>query len=557
MKLVDFADLIVVNGKVVTMDPMLPNAQCIALKNGRILSVGGAIDVQEFLGPDTHVIDAAGYTVLPGFSENHMHLFSGAAELDHLQLAGVKGLSALTRAVRAYAKGRESQAVLFAQGVEYGLLEGHKEPDRHILDEIMPNQALLLMAPDHHTAWANTKALEISGILHGKPLPVGNEIVMGNDGRATGVLLEMEAFGPIQAAGGFDRYRLGLSNGAEPDPYPDDATFRIDTDVMRRGLRLCAEHGITSIQNMDGNRYQLELLAAIEKEDGSLPCRVKIPFHYKKYMPLDMLDKAVEMTKDYNSDFLSCGMVKVFYDGVIDSHTAVMLEPYADRPGDVGQGLFEPEEFRQVALEADKRGLQIAVHAIGDGAVRYVLDGYEAAQLANGKRDARHRIEHIEVIHPDDIARFESLGVLASMQPCHAPGAMDFPAGSTELIIGKERWQYSYIWRTLKDAGARMPFASDWPVADINVLRSIQAAVTRKPWGDEPDQSVTLYEAIEGYTVEGAYAEFAEHSKGCIKRGYFADIVILNGDIFGTEPHAIGTLKVVVTICDGKVTYKA
>ena len=250
-------------------------------------------------------------------------------------------------------------------------------------------------------------------------------------------------------------------------------------------------------------------------------------------------------------------MVKVFYDGVIDSHTAVMLEPYADQPGEVGKGLFEPDEFRQVAIEADQRGLQIAVHAIGDGAVRYVLDGYEAAQKANGKRDSRHRIEHIEVIHPDDIPRFKSLGVLASMQPCHAPGAMDFPAGSTELIIGKDRWPYSYSWRTLRDAGARMPFASDWPVADINVLRSIQAAVTRKPWGDEPNQSVALREAIEGYTSEGAYAEFNEDQKGLIQLGYLADFVILDGDIFDTEPDAIGRIKVTTTVCNGLITYQA
>ncbi len=166
---------------------------------------------------------------------------------------------------------------------------------------------------------------------------------------------------------------------------------------------------------MDGNLYQLQLLALIEKEDGHLPCRLKIPFHYKPHMPLEALDRAVAMTSAYNSDFLTSGLVKVFYDGVIDSYTAVMLDDYADKPGDCGEPLLSPQHFAQVAVEADKRGLQIAVHAIGDGAVRAVLDGYEAAQKANGKRDSRHRIEHVEVIHPDI---FDDLPILVLSPRC-------------------------------------------------------------------------------------------------------------------------------------------
>jgi predicted amidohydrolase YtcJ len=279
---------------------------------------------------------------------------------------------------------------------------------RHHLDAILAHQPLVLFAPDHHTAWANTTALELVGMLHGAALGPGNEVVVGADGLATGELREMEAFSPLQAAGGFDRYRLGLSTGGEPDPYPNEAEWAQDIAVMRRGLDYCSRHGITTIQNMDGNLYQLELLAAIEKQDGSLPCRVIIPFHFKNFMSLDMLEQAFELAQRFNSDWLSSGVVKIFYDGVLDSWTAVMVEPYADKPGDCGEGLFTPETFREVAVEADRRGLQIAVHAIGDGAVRAVLDGYEAARKQNGIRDSRHRIEHIEVVHPDDIARFQN-----------------------------------------------------------------------------------------------------------------------------------------------------
>ena len=551
-----FADILIINGKVLTLDSASPTATVVALGGGKVLAAGDEATVAAFRGPDTNIIDAKGGTVLPGFSENHMHIFTGAAELDHLQLGGVHGLAALTEAVRAYAAGRPGQPVLFAQGADYAILGPDESLDRHKLDAIIKDQAILISAPDHHTSWANTKALEMGGILHGRELNAGNEIVMGSDGLATGVLLEMEAFGPVQTAGGFDRYRLGLSTGGEPEPYPDEATFKIDMDVMRIGLNYCAAHDITSVHNMDGNLYQLQLLEAIEKADGFLPCRVKIPFHYKKYMPLDALDRAVEMTKRYNSDFISCGMVKVFYDGVLDSYTAVMIEPYANKLDTVGTGLFEPDEFAKVAVAADARGLQIAVHAIGDGAVRAVLDGYEAAAKANGTRDSRHRIEHIEVIHPADISRFKMLGVVASMQPPHPPGAMDFPLEPTISNIGAARWPYSYAWRTLKNAGARIAFASDWPVSDISIIRGIQAAVTRKKWADtDPDQSFSLHEALEAYCVEGAYTEFQEHQKGQIMPGFVADIVILDGDIENTAPAAFHTIGISTTICGGRVTY--
>jgi hypothetical protein len=552
------ADIIILNARILTLDDDNPAAEALALAGGRIVAVGTRADVEPLQGAGTRVIDAAGGTVLPGFSENHMHLFSGAAELDHLQLAGVKGLAALTEAVRAYASARANEKVLFAQGADYTLLGDTERLSRHHLDTILSHQPLVLFAPDHHTAWANTAALELVSMLHGAELGPGNEVVMGSDGLASGELREMEAFGPLQAAGGFDRYRLGLSTGGEPEPYPDEAEWAQDIAVMRRGLDYCAQHGITTIQNMDGNLYQLELLAAIEKQDGGLPCRVIIPFHFKNFMPLSMLEKASILASRFDSDWLSSGVVKVFYDGVLDSWTAVMVEPYADKPGDCGEGLFTPETFRAVAVEADRRGLQIAVHAIGDGAVRTVLDGYEAARRENGARDSRHRIEHIEVVHPDDIGRFAGLGVIASMQPPHPPGCAGLPLEPTVSRIGRDRWPVSYAWRTMKDAGAHVCFASDWPVSPIDPLVGIEAAVIRKRWSPgDPDQSFSLMEALKAYCVEGAYAEFKEDRKGRIKTGYLADIVILSGDIETVASDALHTIRPVITICGGRISFSS
>lgn len=550
------ADLVVINGRVLTVDDDNPVAEAIAVKDGAIIAVGSRASIEEFKGPATTIVDAKGGSVIPGFIEAHMHLFSGAAELGHLQLSGVHGFDALQRAIRDYASAWPDAKMLVGQGVDYTVL-GDERVTRHHLDAILPDRSFAMAAPDHHTMWANTRALEMAGILHGRTLGPGNEIVMGEDGLAAGELREGEAFGPVLDLAGESRVRLGLATGGEPEPLPTAAERAADRDIMRRGLAWCARHGITSIQNMDGNLYQLELLAEIEAEEG-LPCRVQIPFHYKNFMTLDMLDKASVMAERYKGEWLSSGMVKVFYDGVLDSWTAVMVEPYADRTDWVGEPLFTPRQFAELAVAVDKRGLQMAVHSIGDGAVRAVLDGYEAAEKANGKRDSRHRVEHIEVVTTADVPRFETLGVIASMQPPHPPGAMDFPLEPTVSRIGQARWPLSYAWRTLKNAGARVVFASDWPVSPIDPILGIKAAVLRKPWAKtDPDQSFSLHEAIAGYTVEGAYAEFMEHRKGRLKPGYLADLVVLSADIEAIAPEDLHTVRPVTTVCGGKVTYQA
>ncbi|WP_181702742.1 amidohydrolase [Chthonobacter albigriseus] len=550
------ADLVIVNGRVRTVDPSKPFAEAVAILGNRIAAVGDNAEILALKGSATRVFDAAGRTVLPGFVESHLHVFPGGLELDHCDLSGVRGVFAVSEKIRGYVATRPGSDLVIGQAADYTMLSDQAITTRQDLDAILPDRPLLLFAPDHHTAWANTAALAAAGILHGKPVGVGNEIVMAPDGTASGELREGEAFGPVLALSKVGtRVRQGLTNGGEPEP-PTPEERAADRAVMKRGLEHLARHGITSFHNMDGNFYQLELIDELI-EAGDFICRARVPMHFVDAMPIEALEKASAMTARYDSDRLRSGFVKLFMDGVIDSGTAAMLEDYADRPGWRGDPLFTAERFNAIATEADRRGLQIAVHAIGDRAVRMVLDGYEAARKANGVRDSRHRIEHIEVIHPDDIPRLVDYGVMASMQPPHPPGAGNFPLEPTVSKIGEHRWPWAYAWNTIRDAGGRLVFASDWPVSPVSVTEGIQAAVTRPSWKEGlRDHRQTLDQAIAGYTIDGAYTEFMEDRKGMLKPGYLADVVVLSGDIDATPPQEIGGLQVALTVCDGIVTWE-
>lgn len=552
------ADLIVTNGRVLTMDGTFPRAEALAMAGGRIIAVGTTAEVLAFRHAGTRLIDAGGKSVLPGFNEAHIHLFSGGAELDQLSLAGIRGFDTLKRLVLDYAASRPHDPLLMANSADYVILDDGRDLDRHVLDAILPNRPLALMSPDHHTVWANTIALEKAGLLHGRALPPGHEVVMGADGLATGELCEPYAFDEVLLLGaGGGRDRLGVLTGEDPDPAPSAAERAYDRNLLRQGLKHLARHGITSFQNMDGNRYQLELLAALEAE-GDLICRARFPQFYASGDIADWMDRAAALHADFSSEFLRAGAVKMFMDGVLDSHTAFMSEDYEDRPGWQGEARFTPEDFNCACIEADRRGLQIAVHAIGDGAVARVIDGYAAARAANGARDSRHRIEHVEVIRQGDIARMKALDIVASMQPTHPPGQMGLPFEPTISRIGKTNWPRAYAWRALREAGVPLIFSSDWPVSPVSPLRSMHSAMTRKPWAEGlPDNRQTLGEALAAYTSGPAWVEFAEGWKGRLKPGFVADVVVLDADLEAIEPEAVEHVRPVTTICGGRVTYEA
>lgn len=547
-------DLIVTHARVLTMDDARPRAEAVACAGGRIVAVGAADEIAALAGPGTRVIDAGGRSLLPGFVESHMHLLLGGSEIAQLHIHGLHGIEALTAAVADYRAANPRLPLVMAQGAEWGML-GH-DMTRHDLDRVCPDLPLALWALDHHTVWANTIALEQAGILHGAETPPGHIIVMGADGTATGELREFGAYERVIGLGGAARIHGSIATGEEPHPEPTPAERAADRAVFAAGLAHCAAHGITTIINMDGNRYQLSLLDEMRRE-GRLTARVKVPFHFKPHMDISALDRAEAMTREFNDEWLSSGFVKMFIDGVLDSHTALMVNDYPNSPGDRGQPLFELDRFRDICTEIDRRGLQIAVHSIGDGAVRATLDGCEAALRANGRRDSRHRVEHVELIDRADIPRFAALGVTASVQPSHPPGAMEFPFEPTMTAhIGKDRWQDAYLWKTLVDAGARIAFASDWPVTDVSVMRSLQAALTRVPYEGAADERLSLMDSLYAYTAGGAWAAHMDGLVGRLKPGMAADLVLIDGDIEAIAPDQIGKTAIALTVAGGRITHQ-
>lgn len=549
------ADLIIDNARILTMDSARPRAEALAVRGDRIAAIGTSAEIAALRTADTAVIDAGGATVLPGFVESHIHLFSGGVMLSNLALGHLSGFDAIRAAVQAFAHANPDAPIIIGENAAFTMFGDGIAIDRHLLDRVMADRPLAFYCADHHNMWVNTRALEVAGLLHGRELSPGNQVVMAADGIATGELREFEAIEPIlrlAPTGGRDL--LGAL-AREPESV-SSAERAVDLAILRRALNYCASFGITSFHNMDGNEYQLDLLGEIDAAEG-LPVRARVPFRYVPGMKISDLSAAAAQRERYRSGRLRSDFVKIFMDGVIEASTGFLLEDYTGLPGHRGVAYFDDEEFAAICVEADRLGLQIAVHAIGDGAIRRTLDGYEAARRANGPRDSRHRVEHVEVVDPADIGRFAELGVICSMQPLHAPGD-----GRTLepflTYLGKDRLTHAWAWQTLHRTGARMAFSSDWSVVPLDPLLGIQAAVTRKPiLPGAADEKVSLHDAIAGYTSGGAYCEFAETEKGILRSGALADIAILSGDIETVPEDEIAALTVRRTICGGVTTYEA
>ena len=519
------------------------------LDSVRLFGQEGQFDLHLQDGRIARIVPASkqgeGLLALPAFCESHAHLFGGGVTLAQLNLSQVHDAVALRVALLRHAAATPEGDMVCAYGANYDLL-GENRPDRHALDAVLADRPLCITSTDFHCAWANTAALQAAGILHGADAGSGAEVVMAPDGLATGELREFAAMALVRhlaPSGG----REGLGLTAQEPQAITPAQRASDKAALLRAMQECLRHGITSVVNMDGNLYQADLLKELA-QDG-LPLNVSLPMTLVPGQSPARRAELLRAAAQAPVGRLSFGRVKMFMDGVFDTWTAFRTDDYSQKAGFRSAPLFDAEEFAQICIEADALGLQIAVHAVGDGAVRATLDGYAAARAKNGPRDARHRIEHIDMIHPDDLPRLAALGVVASMQPVHPPGLAGLPLEPTVSIMGQARWKDTFPWRAIKDQGVVLAFGSDWPVSPLSPLHALHCALSRKPWGQgQPDQRLTLGEALDAYTHAGRYALFSENLRGQIAVGMRADVVLLRGDVQGLaqRPDAVEIASVYV-----------
>jgi hypothetical protein len=525
------ADFVIENADVFTSNDALPRAEAVAVRGNRIVYVGSNEGAREFKGKSTRVMDGGGQTLTPGFIDSHFHLLWGAVWSGSAQLYKAKDFEDLKTSLLGFAAQNKTTEWITGRGIKYGIVSTREQ-----LDAIISDRPVYINAYDGHTSWANTKALEMAGILQpGVEADGAGVIVRDENGLATGELRE-----------------TAMDLVADLIPEPGEARKR---ELLKTVMARINATGVTSVHNMNGDMGELTTYAALE-DAGEMTLRVYVPYHVKPETTEEMLREAAQMAK-VQGEFARGGAVKFFMDGVWESYTALNLEPYADNPDAKPEGIFSADHFTRMAKLCDAMGLQIFVHCCGDGAVRRTLDGYEQVQRSNGRRERRHRVEHIEVIHPDDLPRFRELGVIASMQTGHAPLSAD--GGDVWLErVGRQRWGKSFAWRDIKNAGAHLCLGSDWTVAPFDPMINIHAALNRRKWdANDPDQRLTLEEVILGYTRDAAYAEFKENEKGQIREGYLADLVLFSHDLFALKPDEILTAKAVMTMVDGKIVYEA
>ncbi len=522
------ADVIISNAKVFTSDETNPHAEAVAIRGNHIVCVGKNEEMEDHRGERTRMIDGKGHTLTPGFIDTHVHLFWGAIWMGNAQLQEVKTKDDLKQVLLDFADTNKTSEWVVGRGIKYGIVSTRQE-----LDEIIADRPIYIGAFDGHTGWANTKALEMAGILKDDGRELVNGIIVRDEaGLAMGELREIDAMDLV----------MNLV------PKPDAARKR---ELLKLAISEFNKTGITSVHNMNGDMEELMQYAALE-DAGEMNMRVYVPYHVKPETKEEELKEAAEMAK-VQMDYVRGGAVKFFMDGVWESYTAFNVDPYADEPDTKVEPIFSLEHFVRMATACDKMGLQIAVHCCGDAAVRQTLDGYEAVQRSNGKRDSRHRVEHIEVCQPEDMPRFKELGVIASMQTSHAP-----PNIADDMVwtkrVGEARWGISFPWRSLKNAGARLSLGSDWTVAPFDPMINFYVGLNREKWSpNDPDQRLTLEELIIGYTRDAAYVEFRENEKGMIKEGYLADMVLFSHDLFEMKPEEITSAKPVMTMIDGRI----
>ena len=534
------ADLVIVNGHVFAADDKGTVAQAVAVAGHTIVRVGTDEEIGAFRGPKTRVIDAKGGTVAPGFNDSHVHFVSGGQSLGDVDLAGLTTLRQVQAAIATFAATKPADAWVKGRGWLYSPFPGGS-PTKAQLDEVVPDRPAVMTCYDGHSIWVNSKVLAMAGITKDTPNPPNGIIVKDpKTGEPTGHLKESAT----------DLVKPIL-------PTITDADRRA---ALRAAVAHAHQYGVTSIQNAGGSLEEMQMYDQA-RQAGELQVRAYLAFSAESGLTDGDVDRMEQAWKTFGDDpTLKTGVVKMYADGVIESRTAAMLTPYANSTS-AGSPNLPPEELTRIVTMLDKRGLQVQIHAIGDRAIRMSLDAFEHAAAANPApaRGRRHRLEHIESIDAADIPRFGKLGVIASQQPMHvALGDMNssHPSGPWPDNIGADRASRAWAWGRIHEAGGRITFGSDWPVAPLEAGQGIWLAATRIGPPTMGDQKIPIGDAIKGYTLWPAYASFEEHRKGMLAAGMLADLVVLSTDIVSQPPVTATGVVVETTIFDGRVVYE-
>jgi hypothetical protein len=529
----EMSDLAIINGVIYRGDPTKPRVEALASRGDVIVATGSTAEIQKLIGPNTKVIDLKGGFAMPGFNDAHLHLGSAAQAKLSVDLEGAQSLAEFEKRIQAREAESKPGEWITGRGWDHTLWNPAKFPTRQDLDAISMGHPMLFSHISGHVAVANSKALELAGITAATANPPGGEIEHDAKGEPDGMLKEGAAIGLV----------------ARRIPA-------ITAEQRRQGLELAlaeaAQNGITSMQ--DNSSWEDFLTYRALKQEGKLSARIT------EWLPFDApLDRLEQMRREGGTTdpWLKTGALKGFMDGALGTGTAALLAPYTDNPATSGILESHPGDLNQMCIERDKAGFQINFHAIGDRGNHVALDAFAAVVAANGARDRRDRVEHAQIVAPDDFARFGSLKVIASMQPSHQTTDMRW----AEKRLGPERIKGAYAWRTMLNNGVKLAFGTDWPVEIINPMRGLHACVTRQlpdgtpAGGWQPQERISLDECIHAYTVGSAYAEFEEGKKGQLVPGQYADMILLSADVTKIPPAELLKVHVLQTIVGGRGVY--
>lgn len=543
------ADLLLTGARIHTVDPDLPEAEALAVRDGRIVWVGPDTEAADWSGPDTERIDAGGRLVLPGFIDAHNHVRLGSDDAC-VQLAGVRTLDAILDRIGAWREANPDAEWVEAEAFDYSAIPGGRMPTAADLDPVTGDTPAIVLSYDVHTAWLNTAAMRRLGVAKDRTdLPFGTAAVDPETGEPTGFVKDFAIKGLSR-----DGHRA-LRDLGVPWASPDRQYGR-----LAQSLDDAIRFGITTVVEPQNSLDDLELYDRARAE-GRLRSRIVAALFHPRGTTEEDLDQFEAAARVHSGDRFRVGPLKLYIDDVVEPRTAALLEPYTGCGSHRGDTFYPAEEFAELLARLDARGFQCFVHATGDRGIRTVLDAVEHARAVNGPRDARHQVVHVECLDPEDVPRFEQLGVVACMQPRHCAPEIAGPGQDWAENVGEGRWHKAWPMRSLAEAGAVLAFSSDWNVAEMDPMIGIYTAMTRRPLdGGEPwqeQETVDARTAVYGYTMGSAYANFLEDERGSLTVGKAADFVILSRDILAVAPDRIpGTVAEVVVVA-GNVVHRA